>query len=198
DGVSEPENRVSWKALTHAGALAVIWAVFLVTTHGTFVSPRNLALLARQMSVTALLAVGMVMVIVTGEIDLSVGAMAGLLGGIAAILSVNAGWPLGLAFPAVLALGALAGFLQGSLVAWLKVPSFIVTLGGMLVFQGALLGATGGISISPGRAFLFVGQAYVGKSLGWALAALLAAALAVSGLEERGPARWKRLALAAA
>ena len=184
--------------MTLAGALAIIWAVFLVTTHGTFVSPRNLALLARQMSVTALLAVGMVMVIVTCEIDLSVGAMAGLLGGIAAIASVNAGWPLALAFAAVLAMGALAGFLQGSLVAWLRVPSFIVTLGGMLVFQGALLGATGGISVSPGRAFLFVGQAYVGKMLGWALAALLAAALTVSGLRAAaGPTRWKRLALAA-
>jgi D-xylose transport system permease protein len=194
--VAERTRALSWKALTLIGALAVIWIVFLVTTHGTFVSPRNLALLARQMSVTALLAVGMVMVIVTGEIDLSVGAMAGLLGGIAAILSVNAGWPLALAFPAVLALGALAGFLQGSLVAWLKVPSFIVTLGGMLVFQGALLGATGGISISPGRAFLFVGQAYVGKTLGWALAALLAAALAVSGLRTAGPERGKRIALA--
>jgi D-xylose transport system permease protein len=196
--LSEPENRISWKALTLAGALAVIWAVFLVTTHGTFVSPRNLALLARQMSVTALLAVGMVMVIVTGEIDLSVGAMAGLLGGIAAIASVNAGWPLALAFAVVLAMGALLGFLQGSLVAWLRVPSFIVTLGGMLVFQGALLGATGGISVSPNRAFLFIGQAYVGKMLGWALAVLLAAALTGSGLRAQGPARWKRLALAAA
>src|SRR6185295_12759416 len=63
--VAERTRAVSWKALTLIGALAVIWVVFLVTTHGTFVSPRNLALLARQMSVTALLAVGMVMVIVT-------------------------------------------------------------------------------------------------------------------------------------
>ena len=75
----------SWRALTLAGALAIIWLVFLAATGGTFVSPRNLALLARQMSVTSLLAVGMVLVIVTGEIDLSVGAMSGLLGGIAAI-----------------------------------------------------------------------------------------------------------------
>ena len=152
--MAQRKRALSWKALTLIGALAVIWAVFVVTTHGTFVSPRNLALLARQMSVTALLAVGMVMVIVTGEIDLSVGAMAGLLGGIAAILSVSAGWPLVLAFPAVLALGALAGFLQGSLVAWLKVPSFIVTLGGMLVFQGALLGALVMASLDNGMSLM--------------------------------------------
>ncbi len=195
--LEERKARIPWRALTLAGALAVIWVVFIVTTRGTFISPRNLALLARQMSVTALLAVGMVLVIVTREIDLPVGAMAGLLGGIAAIVSVNAGWPLALAFAAVLALGALLGLLQGSLVAWLRVPSFIVTLGGMLVFQGALLGATGGISVSPGRDFLFIGQAYVGKTLGWALSGLLAAALAGSGMRAGGLARWKRLALAA-
>jgi D-xylose transport system permease protein len=149
------------------------------------------------MSVTAILAVAMVLVIVAREIDLSVGAMAGLLGGIAALASVNAGWPLGLAFAAVLALGALLGLAQGALVAWLRVPSFIVTLGGMLVFQGVLLGATGGISVSPGRAFLFVGQAYVGKTLGWILAALIAGSLAAAGLSARGPARARRLALAA-
>ena len=188
---------IPWRALTLVGALVVIWIVFIAATGGTFVSPRNLALLARQMSVTSLLAVGMVLVIVAGEIDLSVGAMAGLLGGIAAIASVKGGWPLPLAFLAVLALGAVLGLVQGSLVAWLRVPSFIVTLGGMLVFQGALLGATGGISVSPGRAFLFVGQEYVDKRLGWVLAGLLAAALAASGIRAGGGARWRRLFLAA-
>ncbi len=186
----------SWRTLTLAGALAIIWIVFLAATGGTFVSPRNLALLARQMSVTSLLAVGMVLVIVTGEIDLSVGAMSGLLGAVAAIASVNRGWPLGLAFAAVLVLGALLGLAQGCLVAWLRVPSFIVTLGGMLVFQGTLLGATGGVSISPGQTFLFVGQAYVGRTLGWALGGLLAAALAGSAMRAEGKTRWKRLALA--
>ena len=188
---------ISWRALTLFGALVVICLVFLVTTRGTFGSPRNLALLARQMSVTSLLAVGMVMVIVTGQIDLSVGAMAGLLGGVAAIAFERAGWPLPLAFLAALALGAVLGLLQGSLVAWLRVPSFIVTLGGMLVFQGTLLGITGGISISPGRAFLFVGQTYVGRTLGWALTGLLAAALLAAAARARGRKGWKRAGLAA-
>ena len=84
--VADTRQALSWKALTLIGALAVIWAVFLVTTHGTFVSPMNLALLARQMSVTSLLAVGMVMVSVTGEIT-SVGAMPAR--GIAATCPVN-------------------------------------------------------------------------------------------------------------
>src|SRR6266536_6608719 len=120
---------ISWRALTLVGALVVIWIVFLATTHGMFGSPRNLALLARQMSVTSLLAVGMVMVIVTGEIDLSVGAMAGLLGAVAAMTYVQAGWPLAVSFLCALALGAVLGLVQGALVAWLRIPSFIVTLG---------------------------------------------------------------------
>ncbi|HEY7113664.1 MAG TPA: sugar ABC transporter permease [Thermoanaerobaculia bacterium] len=188
----------SWRALTLAGALLLIGAVFFVATHGTFASPRNLALLARQMSVTALLAVGMVLVIVTGEIDLSVGAMSGLLGAVATIASVNAGWPLAAAFPAALVLGAALGLAQGTLVARLHVPSFIVTLGGMLVFQGTLLGVTGGISISPGEAFLRVGQAYLGRAAGWALAGAAAAAFLVAAARVSGSSRARRIFFAAA
>ena len=72
-----------------------------MTTDGTFLRPRNLSLLARQTSVTAILAVGMVLVIVAGQIDLSVGALAGLMGGLAAISYMNRQWPLGVAFLAV-------------------------------------------------------------------------------------------------
>jgi len=187
----------SWRALTLAGALLVIWGVFFAATGGTFTSPRNLALLARQMSVTSLLAVGMVLVIVTGEIDLSVGAMAGLLGAVATIASVKAGWPLAAAFGSALALGAALGLAQGALVARWRVPSFIVTLGGMLIFQGTLLGITGGISISPGEAFLRVGQAYVGKGLGWGLAGVLAGAFLFAAARSPGNERGKRILYAA-
>jgi D-xylose transport system permease protein len=187
----------TWRAFTLAGALAAIWAVFLTLTGGTFATPRNLALLARQMSVTSLVAIGMVLVIVTGEIDLSVGALSGLLGGLAAIASVQAGWPLVLAFPAAIALGAVLGAAQGTFVAWLRVPSFIVTLGGMLVFQGALLGVTRGISVSPSPAFIFIGQAYLPKAAGWALAAALGAALVARAARQRD-FRAKGIALAAA
>ncbi len=93
------------------------------------------------MSVTSILAIGMVLVIVAGQIDLSVGALAGLLGAISAFVFVNKAWPLWAAFAAALALGAVLGFLQGALVARLGIPPFIVTLGGMLIFQGALLGS---------------------------------------------------------
>ena len=167
---------VPWRSLLMVGALVAIWIVFSLTTDGTFLRPRNLSLLARQTSVTAILAVGMVLVIVAGQIDLSVGALAGLMGGLAAMAYMQRQWPLGVAFLAVLLGGALLGAAQGSLVAWLKIPPFIVvTLGGMLLFQGALLGITGGVTVSPSRPFLYVGQAYVPAWLGWLVAGVMAA-----------------------
>lgn len=188
-------GRVPWRALTMVGALLAIWVAFSLTTEGTFLSPRNLTLLARQMAVTSLLAIGMVLVIVAGQIDLSVGAQAGLLGAVSAMAYVQRGWPLALAFAAPVLLGALLGSAQGALTAYLRIPPFIVTLGGMLVFQGALLGATGGVSISPRRDFLFVGQAYVPRALGWTVAGATAAALVLVHL--RGRSRLRGLALAA-
>ncbi|PYQ53616.1 MAG: sugar ABC transporter permease [Acidobacteria bacterium] len=187
---------VPWRSLLMVGALLVIWIVFSMTTHGTFLSSRNLSLLARQASVTAILAVGMVLVIVAGQIDLSVGALAGLMGGLAAMAYMNRQWPLALAFAAVLVGGAVLGAAQGSLVAWLKIPPFIVTLGGMLLFQGALLGVTGGVTISPSRPFLYLGQAYVPVWLGWVIAALMAAAIVATGVRGGGARLMSRIGLA--
>ena len=183
--------RIDWRALTMVGALLVIWVVFSITTEGTFLTPRNLSLLARQMAVTSILAVGMVLVIVAGQIDLSVGAMTGFLGAVAAILQANKGWPLVLAFATALALGALVGLLQGSLVALLRIPPFIVTLGGMLLFQGLLLGFTGGVSVTPPRTFLFVGQSYVPKPVGLSLALLVGVGLMALAARARGAPRWR-------
>lgn len=189
--------RIPWRAWTMVGALAAIWIVFSITTEGTFLIPRNLSLLARQMAVTSILATGMVLVIVAGQIDLSVGAMSGLMGAVAALGLVRLGWPLPVAFLAALAAGALLGAIQGSLVAWLRIPPFIVTLGGMLVFQGSLLGITGGVSVAPPPPFLLVGQAYLPRGPGWVLAGLVAAAFAIAALRARGLARWRWLGLAA-
>jgi D-xylose transport system permease protein len=188
---------VPWRSLLMVGALLVIWVVFSLATEGTFLRPRNLSLLARQTSVTAILAVGMVLVIVAGQIDLSVGALAGFMGGLAALAYMNQQWPLGLAFLAVLGGGAVLGAAQGSLVAWLKIPPFIVTLGGMLLFQGALLGITGGVTVSPSRPFLYIGQAYVPVWLGWAIAGVMAAGLIAVGVRTGGARLWSRLGLAA-
>src|SRR4029450_270000 len=112
-----PRFRIPWRALTMVGALLVIWIVFSLMTEGTFLKPRNLSLLARQMSITAILAIGMVLVIVAGQIDLSVGAQAGLLGALSAIVFIDKDWPLVLSFALAIGAGAFLGFLQGNLVA---------------------------------------------------------------------------------
>jgi D-xylose transport system permease protein len=188
---------MDWRALTMVGALLAIWVVFSVATGGTFLLPRNLSLLARQMAVTSILAVGMVLVIVAGQIDLSVGALAGLTGALAALAYARLGWPLSLAILLALVVGAALGALEGSLVAWLRIPPFIVTLGGMLVFQGTLLGVTGGVSTSPPRPFLFLGQAYLPPLAGWIVAAgIVAAALAFTASRAQGRKRLGRLGLA--
>jgi D-xylose transport system permease protein len=181
------KRRIPWRALGMVGALLVIWAAFTLMTGGTFITPRNLSLLARQMAVTSILATGMVLVIVAGQIDLSVGALAGLLGAVSALAVASHGASLPAAFAGTLLLGALAGLIQGSLVAWLRIPAFIVTLGGMLLFQGALLGITGGVSISPAGGYLYVGQAYMPPLGSWLGAGLLGLGLLYRGVR-RGAA----------
>ncbi|GAA3330528.1 hypothetical protein GCM10020331_083470 [Ectobacillus funiculus] len=94
------------------------------------------------MSVTSILAIGMVLVIVAGHIDLSVGSIVGLTGGVAAILSSWMGLPTVVAIIGTLVAGILIGLLQGWLVAYRAIPAFIVTLGGMMIFRGLLMAIT--------------------------------------------------------
>ncbi len=168
-----------YKMLALGIAIAVIWAFFYWKTEGGFVTPRNLSNLLRQMSVTGILACGMVLVIIAGEIDLSVGSMLGLLGGIAAVLNVTHHLPLPLTLAIVLACGLLLGLFNGYLTAYRGIPSFIVGLGGMLAYRGVLLGVTGGITVAPvSNELVQLGQGYLpalpGVILGAALFALAA------------------------
>uniref|UniRef100_UPI003F57A080 ABC transporter permease subunit n=2 Tax=Enterobacteriaceae TaxID=543 RepID=UPI003F57A080 len=121
-------------------AIVAIMLFFTWTTEGAYLSARNISNLLRQTAITGILAVGMVFVIISAEIDLSVGSMMGLLGGTAAIFDVWLGWPLPLTIVITLALGLLLGAWNGWWVAYRKVPSFIVTLAGMLAFRGILIG----------------------------------------------------------
>src|SRR5579862_4444721 len=98
-----------YKLLALLLAVAVIWVFFSFLTEGAFVTPRNLSNLLRQMSITGMLACGMVFVIISGEIDLSVGSLLGLLGGVAAVLTVNLQWGSWPAVAVVLLLGLAAG-----------------------------------------------------------------------------------------
>ncbi|HEX8398670.1 MAG TPA: sugar ABC transporter permease [Pyrinomonadaceae bacterium] len=166
-------NTSALRAYTMLAALAAIWFYFYWATGGIFLTPRNLSNLMLQTSVTGVLAVGMLMVIVAGQIDLSVGAVLGLAGGVAAIALTN--WNYGLLPSILLAIliGVGISLFQGSLVAYAKIPAFIVTLGGLLAWRGAIKGVTQGETIPVSDAnFKSIGQSYVSPEIGWAIAAL--------------------------
>jgi putative multiple sugar transport system permease protein len=120
-------------------ALFLIMAIFTVTTEGVFISSRNIANLLNQTGYIAVLAVGMTLVIVIRQIDLSVGFLAGFLGAVAAIALQFWGLPVYLVIPGVLLLGVLAGLLTALPVAQLGVPSFVASLAGWLIYRGAIL-----------------------------------------------------------
>jgi len=153
---------VRYKILALLIAVAIIWVFFHIKTDAAFVTPGNLSNLFRQMAITGMLACGMVFVIIAGEIDLSIGSQLGLLGGVVAILTVNQGWGTWPAIGAVLVLGLLIGGLNGYIVTKLRVPSFIVGLGGMLAFRGIVLYITGSSTIAPAPDNLItIGQGFV-------------------------------------
>ncbi|MCX3059976.1 multiple monosaccharide ABC transporter permease [Streptomyces beihaiensis] len=117
-------------------ALGLIVALFAVWTDGDLLLPRNVSNLVLQNSYILILAIGMMLVIIAGHIDLSVGSITAFVGAFAAVLTVqhSVSWPVALVL--CLIVGALAGSLQGFLIAYLGIPSFIVTLAGMLLFRG--------------------------------------------------------------
>ncbi len=154
-------------------AIVVIMLFFTFTTEGAYLSARNISNLLRQTAITGILAVGMVFVIVSAEIDLSVGSMMGLLGGAAAIFDVWLGWPLPLTIVVTLLAGVLLGAWNGWWVAYRKVPSFIVTLAGMLAFRGVLIGITNGTTVAPtSDAMSLMGQSYLPGGLGFGIGAV--------------------------
>jgi D-xylose transport system permease protein len=148
------------RMLGMVGALLVIWVGFHILSNGLFLTPRNLWNLSVQSSSIAVMATGMVLVIVTRNIDLSVGSLLGFVGMImgvtqAVLLPRFAGFALGdptiwvIALAAGLLVGLVIGALQGFLIAYLAIPSFIVTLGGLLVWRGSAWWVTSGQTVAP-------------------------------------------------
>jgi len=179
------KNKISNTAIIII-ALIILWLGFNTLTDGSFLSPRNISNLFRQMSITSILAIGMMFVIISGEIDLSVGSGMALLGGISAILNVKYGMSLTSIIPIIIILGALIGFWNGYWVAYKNVASFIVTLSGMLVFRGIVVGLTGGKTISPiSDSFKLIGQSYINTTLGYILAILVVAIIIFVRFYER-------------
>jgi D-xylose transport system permease protein len=176
-------------------AMVGIWILFTVLTNGFYLSPQNFSNLFRQMTVTSFLATGMVLVIITGNIDLSVGKLAGfvsvvvayfqayiwnkLLGDqplVAAALSVVVG----------LLVGTLFGMLQGYIISYRGVPSFIVTLGGMFVLRGGILIITEGKTMPANQpVFDQIAQGYLSAGIGWLVGLLVVALLFMNVLRSR-------------
>ncbi|MFO1072449.1 MAG: multiple monosaccharide ABC transporter permease [Geminicoccaceae bacterium] len=130
-------------------SLLAIMLFFEIVTDGTLLKPLNLTNLVLQNSYIVIMALGMLLVIVAGHIDLSVGSVAGFIGGLAAVLIVRYGMPFVPAALLCLVVGGLIGAAQGFWVAYFKIPSFIVTLAGMLVFKGLTLALLQGASVGP-------------------------------------------------
>ncbi|KJE36373.1 ABC transporter permease [Thalassospira sp. HJ] len=130
-------------------ALVAILAFFQVLTDGIMLKPVNLTNLFLQNSYIIIMAVGMLLVIVGGNIDLSVGSVVGFIGALAAVMIVNWDLPTAFVIPVCLIAGAIIGAAQGYWVAYWRIPSFIVTLAGMLVFKGLTLALLGGASVGP-------------------------------------------------
>lgn len=130
-------------------ALIVIMVYFQFATNGTLFKPVNITNLVLQNSYIVIMALGMLLVIIAGWIDLSVGSVAGFIGALAAVLMVRYHQSVGLAVVVSLLAGAAIGAFQGYWVSYIKIPAFIVTLAGMLIFKGLNLAVTKGESVGP-------------------------------------------------
>ncbi|MGB7069962.1 MAG: sugar ABC transporter permease [Pyrinomonadaceae bacterium] len=138
---------------------------------GIFLQPRNLSNLMTQMSVTGILAVGMLMVIVSGNIDLSVGSVLGFTGGLAAFTLTTLGFGLPAAIVFAIVVGTLIGIFHGFLTAYFNIPAFIVTLGGLLAWRGAVKWLLEGNTIPiSDETFKSIGQNNLPVGIGWILA----------------------------
>jgi D-xylose transport system permease protein len=151
--------------------LVVIWAVFEYL-NPNFLSARNLTNLMVQIADTGTIAVGIVLVLLLGEIDLSVGSVSGLAAGVMAVLHVKHGFPAPVAIAAGVLTGTVIGLVQGFWFTTFKIPSFVVTLAGLLAWEGLLiliLGTTGTINIFDPGIDAIAGN-FLTSIQGWAVA----------------------------
>jgi D-xylose transport system permease protein len=154
--------------------LAVIWAIFQIQ-NDRFLSAVNLTNLMLQITAVGLISVGVVYVLLLGEIDLSIGQVSGLCAGIVAVLNVKHGWSPYTAIAAGVLAGTAIGVLQGALFTRFGIPSFVVTLAGLLVWQGALLkvlGETGTVNITDPK-ITGLANTFYSDTVGWIVALLV-------------------------
>ena len=182
------------RLLVMLAALVAIWVVFDFTTDGRFLTPRNLYNLTLQFCVVAIMATGMVLVIVARHIDLSVGSLMGFIGMVIAYLQVEvfklgAAWNWPSTILVGIALGALVGFFQGWWVAYRGVPAFVITLAGLLMFRGAAYLVTDGRTVAPmDPTYQILGggiNGSIGETWSWILGGLGVAFCILSMLRSR-------------
>jgi D-xylose transport system permease protein len=205
---TDPTERRSWvraleidtRLLGMVVALIVIWVLFNLGTNGQFLSSRNLWNLSVQTATVAIMATGMVLIIVSRNIDLSVGSILGVTGMFMALLQQE--WiPLNLGFGydhwwiwivtaiAGVAVGGLIGLLQGFLVAYVLIPSFVVTLGGLLVWRAVTFVLASGRTISPlDDTFMLLGggpKGSVGDTVSWIIGGVVCVAIVLGIIASR-------------
>jgi D-xylose transport system permease protein len=159
--------------------LAVIWIIFQ-SQNDRFLSAENLTNLMLQITAVGLISIGIVYVLLLGEIDLSVGAVSGLAAAVMTVLNVNHGWSPYLAIAAGILVGTAIGLFQGSVFTRFGVPSFVVTLAGLLAWQGALLqvlGSTGSININDPK-ITGLANTFYSDAVGWIIAVVIVATYA--------------------
>jgi D-xylose transport system permease protein len=167
-------------------ALALIWIIFQLQ-ESRFLTAVNLTNLVLQITAVGLISVGIVFVLLLGEIDLSVGAVSGLCASIVAVLNVKHGWSPYTAILAGVLAGTVIGLIQGELFTRFGIPSFVVTLAGLLTWQGAqlkVLGETGTVNITDPKITGLTGTFY-SDGVGWIMAVVAIAAFALVSLNGR-------------
>ncbi len=167
--------------------LAVIWTIFQVA-NDRFLTSINLTNLTLQIAAVGTISVGVVLVLLLGEIDLSVGAVSGLAASVMAVLTVKEGWSQEAAIAAGLMVGVLIGAFNGLMVTFVGIPSFVVTLAGLLGWQGvqlAVLGDTGTVNLPNGTITDLAGTFFDDPIFAWGLPAVVTAATLGFGLMGR-------------
>ncbi|HEX7289659.1 MAG TPA: sugar ABC transporter permease [Conexibacter sp.] len=166
--------------------LILIWGIFTIA-NDRFLTSTNLVNLSLQIAATGMISIGVVLVLLLGEIDLSVAIVSGLCAAIMAVLVEQHGWPAVPGMAAGIAAGAAIGLFQGSVVTRFGIPSFVVTLAGLIGWQGALLyvlGDTGTVNITNPTIVDLAGTFYTGATA-YVIAAVVVAAFALSSLDAR-------------
>lgn len=163
--------------------LIVIWLYFDSQTSGLFIGARNLSEMAQEFSYEAVLAIGVVFVLLLGEIDLSLGYLTLLSVALTASFSALNGMSAGAAIAASIVICTLCGLLQGMLIAWVRMPSFVVTLGGFLIFEGIAYHILAGSTVNVFDPFIgSIGTYYLPNTVSWVVAGLAVAAYVLARL----------------